>query len=125
MSYLHSQTQPQRKAILLSSKKEKIFVAQDDIVCIIVRDNYCSVYYISDNDVKKYVVTKQLKHYENTLDHRLFYRTSEKDLVNMSYVASHTLSDNTLKLKKKFNNCDIPVSLSTRRRKGFFERFSQ
>lgn len=102
------------KKIAVPTARGLYFYKLGEVVRFEADGNYCKVV-LSTGD--KYLVTKQLKHYEALLDKRHFFRTHQSHLVHMAFVDKYIQNKSTF--VKLSNGDEVPVSV--RRRNDFFE----
>lgn len=109
--------------IWLKEKSKGFPVKQNDIVYIEVNDNYCYIYFINNGICRKHIATKQLSHYEELLNRKMFFRISDKYLINLEYIS--TYEDGNIKLKPKYENAEINLTLAKNKSKAFHDRFKK
>ncbi|MBK7129686.1 MAG: response regulator transcription factor [Crocinitomicaceae bacterium] len=97
--------------ILIAEKGIQHVVDIDQIIAIEAQESYCFLYTGS----KKFLVSKNLRHFENILqDHPNFFRTHKSWIVNKKHLISFSNSDNSITL-----NGNIEARLSKYRKEEF------
>lgn len=92
--------------IALTTLEGYTLVSYDDIVRCEAQGNYTNVYFFDGSFL---MLTKTLKHYDNILSDRGFFRVHKTHLVNMNYIISfHKGKNNFVKLK---DGTEIEVSV--------------
>ncbi len=101
--------------IPLRSKGRYDYVALDKILFLRAEGNYTFVF-ISDGS--KYLMSKLLKHYENTFSHQqMFVRVHAKYIVNLDYCIDVNLNGKEVILK------DARIPLARRRKHDFMTKY--
>ncbi len=106
------------KKIAIPTAKGLLFFKIGEIIRFEADGNYCSI--ILSNG-EKYLVTKQLKYYEELLGNRCFFRTHQSHLVHIAFVKSYMKKKSTY--VKLTNGEEIPVSV--RRREEFLRSLAE
>lgn len=84
----------QIKSIVLNDKKLQNIILVDSIIAIEAQESYCIIH--AD---KKYVASKNLKHFESMLQSLpQFFRVHKSWLVNQQYVKNYSKSDLSIQL---------------------------
>jgi DNA-binding LytR/AlgR family response regulator len=109
------------KPLLIKDRKATFFIEQDKIVFIEVDDDYCHINCLVDTGIKEFVVWERLKHYEEILNHSIFYRISDKHLINLSFLDS--LNHDGVKLKAKVANKEFLLPLPDKKKQTFLLLF--
>lgn len=99
------------KNIFITDKGQQYLVNIEDIIAIEAQESYCHVH----TNTKKYLVSKNLKHFETVLEnHPLFFRTHKSWIVNRNYIKSYsksnfdiTLSNNQFAKLSKYRKEDF------------------
>jgi len=85
----------QIKNIVISDKGQQNIVAIDDIVAIEAQESYCTIHTVN----KKFVASKNLRHFETILkDLHQFFRVHKSWLVNKKNIRHYSKSDLTIHL---------------------------
>jgi two-component system, LytTR family, response regulator len=103
------------KNILVTEKGNQYVVSLDTIIAIEAQEAYC---YIHTNE-KKYIVSKNLKHFETIFEENpSFIRVHKSWLINKGYIINYSKSDLTIKLKNsltaklsKYKKAEFEVAL--------------
>lgn len=100
--------------ILINEKGTQHIIELENIIAIEAQESYCNVY--CEN--KKFLVSKNLRHFETILlDNSDFFRSHKSWIVNKKHLISFSHAENTISLKN-----DIEAKLS-KYRKEEFEKF--
>lgn len=92
--------------IALTTLEGYTLVSYEDIVRCEAKGNYTNVYFFDGSFL---MLTKTLKHYDNILSERGFFRVHKTHLVNLNYIVSfYKGKSNYVKLK---DNTEIEVSV--------------
>lgn len=92
--------------IALTTLEGYTLVSYEDIVRCEAKGNYTNVYFFDGSFL---MLTKTLKHYDNILSERGFFRVHKTHLVNLNYIVSfYKGKNNYVKLK---DNTEIEVSV--------------
>jgi len=92
------------KNIMVTDKGEQFVVPVESIVAIEAQESYCQIYTTS----RKYLVSKNLKHFETVLEeNKLFFRTHKSWLINRSFLLHYSKSNFTITLA---NNVSAKLS---------------
>lgn len=84
------------KNILLTDKGQQYIVAIDNIIAIEAQESYCIIY----TTEKRFIASKNLKHFETLLETiPNFIRSHKSWLINKSYILHYSKSDLTIQLK--------------------------
>lgn len=105
----------------LKEKSNEFLVEQNSIIYIEVRGTLCSIYYLDGVVDKKHSITKTLKEYEGVLNPEIFFRLSDKYLINMNFFAY--LGGGSLKLKIKDTKKEFSLPLSEKDRARLHARY--
>lgn len=102
------------KSIILVDKGYQYVVPLDEIIAFEAQESYCNVYTVS----KKYVASKNLKHFERVLEScPNFFRVHKSWLINKTHILNYSRSELTINLSE-----DIQAKLS-KYKKDEFEEF--
>ena len=100
--------------LMISEKGMQHRVELDNIIAIEAQESYCFLF----TNSKKYLVSKNLRHFENILqDHPDFLRTHKSWIINKKHLISYSNTDNTITMSG-----NIEARLS-KYRKGEFDHF--
>jgi two-component system LytT family response regulator len=104
------------KSIILVDKGYQYVVPLEEIIAIEAQESYSNVY----TSMKKYVASKNLKHFERVLeDCPSFFRVHKSWLINKAHIVNYSRSELTINLSE-----DIQAKLS-KYKKDEFEEFLQ
>lgn len=107
----------QFKSIAILDKGYSYILDLNQIVAIEAQESYCQIYMV---DGKKYVVSKNLKHYEVLFSEiERFFRTHKSWIVNKDYVINYSKTELIIHLKN-----DITAKLSKYRKADFEKEIS-
>lgn len=104
------------KKIVINSHQGQNIIKVSDIIRCEADSNYTTIFHSNGT---KTVVTKSLREYEELLSGDNFFRVHKSHLVNLSFVKSYDLTNNTLTLE---NDSVIEIA---RRRKDALVQFLQ
>jgi len=91
-------------------KKDAIRLPKDSIVCALSEDNYVSLHYLINNQLKKYLIRSPLKNLEAQLNSANVVRCNRSTLVNVKHVHSAKKKGNKMVLELK--NYPEPIVVS-------------
>jgi len=97
------------KKRLVLKNLDKVHVVNIDDIIYVKSDNNYSTFYLKD--VKKIVVSKTIKSFEEKLKGLHFLRSHQSYLVNLNYIQSFDKKNDTIILS---DNSNIPISQSKR-----------
>ena len=102
--------------VLLSGdyKKDQIALPLNSIVFIESEDNYASLNYIENDQLKKYLIRSTLKDLETKLDPKIIKRCNRSILINLYHLESFKQTSKALVVKLKFIQSPFLVSKSNR-----------
>lgn len=90
------------------------FVSVEDIIRLEAQRNYTLIYSIES---KKYLSSKNIKHFEELLDEKVFFRVHKSHIIHLKYLKSVS-NDGLIKMS---DNSNVP--LAKRVRKDFIDFF--
>ncbi|MBK9191745.1 MAG: response regulator transcription factor [Crocinitomicaceae bacterium] len=98
-------------SVIITEKGNQIPVNLENIIAIEAQESYCNVYCTN----RKYLVSKNLRHFENILaDNPLFFRSHKSWIINKKHLLSFSHSTNTILLSDQ-----IEARLSKYRKEEF------
>jgi len=104
--------------IALPYQNRNIMLSADDVVSLQGEGNYT---FIFTRDKKRYLVSKTLKSFEQTLDGSMFLRIHKSTIVNLAYVQFSAFA--TERVIRLANGQE--VTISRRRAKEIHQRLNQ
>ncbi|MAX80471.1 MAG: DNA-binding response regulator [Crocinitomicaceae bacterium] len=104
--------------IVLPTLDSLLFINIKDIVRCEATDNYTNFHLI---DGKVILVSKSIKHYEEILENKGFYRVHRSHLINIAYIKEFIKGDGGYLMLTDSSN--IPVA--RRKRNGFLSQFEK
>ena len=111
---LATDTTKMHDMVLLSGdyKKDQIALPLNNIVFIASEDNYASLNYIENNQLKKYLIRSTLRDLEKKLDAQAIMRCNRSKIANLMHLESFKHHQKKLTLKLKLVSDPITVSKS-------------
>lgn len=86
----------QLKNLIITDKGQQNIISIDTIVAIEAQESYCMIH---TTDKRKFVASKNLKHFETVLEELpQFFRVHKSWLVNKNYIQNYSKSDLSIKL---------------------------
>ena len=104
--------------LTISASDGVYFLEIDNILRIAADDNYSDLHTL---DGQRYTVSKTIKHYEDLLDARSFFRVHKSHIINLNYITKYVKGNGGYVVMKD----GMEISVSRRRRPKFTERMKR
>jgi two-component system, LytTR family, response regulator len=107
----------QIRNIVISDKGQQYVLPVESIIAIEAQESYCNLF----TEGKKYVVSKNLKHFETVLESLpLFFRVHKSWIINRSFIGHYSRSELTIQLTN-----GLTTKLSKYKKAEFEQRLLQ